>query len=60
MKIYKGAPTESLQDFTAKLSFQGQSTDLTIDQFLYRGAKVKNSQYIIAIIVYAGIDTKIS
>lgn len=52
-------PNENLGQFEGTISYNGQIVILGVKQFLLRGAKLKNTKWIVGIVVYTGEDTKI-
>jgi magnesium-transporting ATPase (P-type) len=55
-----GAPDPDLYNATGTISIGGD-TSLNVDtkQFMLRGAILKNTEWIIGVVAYTGIDTKI-
>eukprot|EP01062_Namystynia_karyoxenos_P061848 TRINITY_DN5451_c0_g4_i1.p1 TRINITY_DN5451_c0_g4~~TRINITY_DN5451_c0_g4_i1.p1 ORF type:complete len:1302 (+),score=519.96 TRINITY_DN5451_c0_g4_i1:130-3906(+) len=51
-------PGPDLHEWTGKLSFNDRSEGVNISQFLYRGCKIVNTQWVYGIIIYTGVDTK--
>lgn len=63
-KVQCGAPNKDLHDFDARIVIprdSGRDTvhSLSINQFLPRGALLRNTDWIYGAVVYAGLETKI-
>ncbi|XP_053164052.1 phospholipid-transporting ATPase IB isoform X3 [Hemicordylus capensis] len=59
-KIECEGPNRHLYDFTGNLRFDGQSpVPIGPDQILLRGAQIRNTQWVLGIVVYTGHDTKL-
>ena len=54
-----GDPTIDLYTFVGKLRVSGKTYPLGIDNFLLKGANLKNTEWIVGLIVYTGNETKI-
>ncbi|OXB81390.1 UNVERIFIED_CONTAM: hypothetical protein H355_001607 [Colinus virginianus] len=53
-------PNRHLYDFTGTLRLDGQSpVPVGPDQILLRGAQLRNTQWVLGIVVYTGFDTKL-
>mmetsp|Transcript_3580 Transcript_3580/g.7693 ORF Transcript_3580/g.7693 Transcript_3580/m.7693 type:complete len:1191 (-) Transcript_3580:28-3600(-) len=52
-------PNSRIYTFNGVLSFQSQMVPLTNEQFLLRGCSLKNTAWIIGLVVYTGHETKI-
>ncbi|NXI51384.1 AT8A2 ATPase, partial [Chloroceryle aenea] len=53
-------PNRHLYDFTGNLRLDGQSSiPVGPDQILLRGAQLRNTQWVLGIVVYTGHDTKL-
>uniref|UniRef100_A0A8D0L8A1 Phospholipid-transporting ATPase n=1 Tax=Sphenodon punctatus TaxID=8508 RepID=A0A8D0L8A1_SPHPU len=53
-------PNRHLYDFTGNLRIDGQSpVSIGPDQILLRGAQLRNTQWVLGIVVYTGHDTKL-
>jgi len=60
LEVTAGEPSADLYSFRGTLKVEGMdSQDLDLKQFLHRGAIVVNSEYIDAMVVYTGRETKI-
>jgi phospholipid-translocating ATPase len=59
LKIYASKPDADLYKFQGSVEMGGSQHSLDLKQFLHRGALVKNSNYLDAVVVYTGVDTKI-
>ncbi|KAF7251029.1 Phospholipid-transporting ATPase IB [Varanus komodoensis] len=59
-KIECEGPNRHLYDFTGNLRLDGQSpVPIGPDQILLRGAQIRNTQWVLGIVVYTGHDTKL-
>ncbi|XP_059503424.1 phospholipid-transporting ATPase IA isoform X4 [Stegostoma tigrinum] len=59
-KLECESPNRHLYDFVGNIRFDGKSTfPLGQDQILLRGAQLRNTQWVIGIVVYTGHDTKL-
>ncbi|KAJ6662302.1 hypothetical protein lerEdw1_012466 [Lerista edwardsae] len=59
-KIECEGPNRHLYDFTGNLRIDGQSpVPVGPDQILLRGAQIRNTQWVLGIVVYTGHDTKL-
>lgn len=63
-KIQATAPNKDLHEFDARLHLtKPDGTEktyaLSINQFLPRGAVLRNTEYVFAVVVYTGLDTKV-
>ncbi|XP_029458429.1 phospholipid-transporting ATPase IB [Rhinatrema bivittatum] len=52
-------PNRHLYDFTGNLHLDNSSNPVGPDQVLLRGAQLRNTQWVIGIVVYTGHDTKL-
>jgi magnesium-transporting ATPase (P-type) len=53
-------PSKDIYKFEGLMKFENDSDELDLKQFIPRGAMIKNSQEVIAMIVYTGPDTKLA
>uniref|UniRef100_H9G6C4 Phospholipid-transporting ATPase n=1 Tax=Anolis carolinensis TaxID=28377 RepID=H9G6C4_ANOCA len=59
-KIECEGPNRHLYDFTGNLRIDGQSpVPIGPDQILLRGAQIRNTQWVLGVVVYTGHDTKL-
>eukprot|EP00760_Papus_ankaliazontas_P008917 PhM_4_TR13946/c0_g1_i2/m.5266/K14802/DRS2, ATP8A; phospholipid-transporting ATPase len=58
LNIIQGLPHESLVQWQGVQHCEGTTVPLGIDQFLYRGAFIRNTEWVYGVVVYAGIHTK--
>ncbi|XP_013928112.1 PREDICTED: phospholipid-transporting ATPase IB [Thamnophis sirtalis] len=59
-KIECEGPNRHLYDFTGNLRLENQSpVPIGPDQILLRGAQIRNTQWVLGIVVYTGHDTKL-
>uniref|UniRef100_A0A8D0BYH3 Phospholipid-transporting ATPase n=1 Tax=Salvator merianae TaxID=96440 RepID=A0A8D0BYH3_SALMN len=59
-KIECEGPNRHLYDFTGNLRLDGQSpVPIGPDQILLRGAQIRNTQWVLGLVVYTGHDTKL-
>jgi phospholipid-transporting ATPase len=59
---YGSLPDKELHKFSSKLKLDGMSDPLIFEgdkQLLYRGARLKNTKYILGLSIYTGKNTKI-
>ena len=54
-----GEPTIDLYNFIGKLRVSGKTYPLSIDNFLLKGANLKNTEWMVGVIAYSGNETKI-
>ena len=62
IKLDVSAPAADLYTFRGSLTcpeLDNFKMDLDIKQFLHRGAILKNSEYIDAVVIYTGVQTKL-
>ncbi|KAK4603667.1 hypothetical protein RGQ29_012256 [Quercus rubra] len=52
-------PNEKLYSFVGNLSCDGREYPLSIQQLLLRGSKLKNTEYVFGVVIFAGHDTKV-
>ena len=52
-------PNERLYSFIGTLSYDGKDYPLSIQQLLLRGSKLKNTEYVFGVVIFAGHDTKV-
>ncbi|XP_030953945.1 probable phospholipid-transporting ATPase 8 [Quercus lobata] len=52
-------PNEKLYSFVGNLSCDGKEYPLSIQQLLLRGSKLKNTEYVFGVVIFAGHDTKV-
>lgn len=52
-------PNANLYDFSGTIEVMGKRLMMGPKQFLLRGSKLKNTKWVIGIVCYTGIDTKI-
>ncbi|KAK4261232.1 hypothetical protein QN277_004260 [Acacia crassicarpa] len=52
-------PNNSLYTFTGNLIFQAQTLPLSPNQILLRGCSVKNTGYIVGVVIFTGHETKV-
>lgn len=60
LSVDASPPEQDLYSFNGTLTVADGKMTLDIKQFLHRGSVVKNSKYIDAMIIYTGVNTKIS
>jgi phospholipid-transporting ATPase len=51
-------PNRNIYEFTANMEFRGQRFPLSQSNIVLRGCQLKNTQWIIGVVVYAGQETK--
>lgn len=51
-------PNRNIYEFTANMEFRGQRFSLSQSNIVLRGCQLKNTQWIIGVVVYAGQETK--
>ncbi|XP_062166085.1 phospholipid-transporting ATPase 1-like isoform X1 [Alnus glutinosa] len=51
-------PNRNIYEFTANMEFRGQRLPLSQSNIVLRGCQLKNTQWIIGVVVYAGQETK--
>ena len=51
-------PNEKLYSFIGTLHYDGKEYPLSIQQLLLRGSKLKNTEYVFGVVIFAGHDTK--
>lgn len=52
-------PNAHLNEFTGKISTQELVRPLCLSQMLLRGAKLKNTKWIVGVVIYTGHDAKL-
>ncbi|KAK7833496.1 putative phospholipid-transporting atpase 8 [Quercus suber] len=52
-------PNEKLYSFVGNLSCDGKEYPLSMQQLLLRGSKLKNTEYVFGVVIFAGHDTKV-
>lgn len=57
--VHTGQPEPGLLSWTGMIEYDGAEYALSLDQFLYRGCCLKNTSYAWAMVIYAGVDTKL-
>jgi phospholipid-transporting ATPase len=58
LELKTGAPDPGLLHWNGMISVRGHDTAVGLDQFLYRSAVLRNTDWIWGMVVYAGVDTK--
>ena len=58
LELKTGAPDPGLLHWNGMITVHGQETAVGLDQFLYRSAVLRNTDWIWGVVVYAGVDTK--
>ncbi|KAI9009039.1 hypothetical protein DFJ74DRAFT_711330 [Hyaloraphidium curvatum] len=62
-KVQAGVPNKDLHEFDARLVINRGTREsvhsLSINQFLPRGAVLRNTEFVYAVAVYTGLDTKV-
>ncbi|KAF5471430.1 hypothetical protein F2P56_008222 [Juglans regia] len=51
-------PNRNIYEFTANMDFKGQKFSLSQSNIVLRGCQLKNTEWIIGVVVYAGQETK--
>lgn len=51
-------PNRNIYEFTANMEFNGQRCSLSQSNIILRGCQLKNTDYVIGVVVYAGQETK--
>eukprot|EP01065_Artemidia_motanka_P012445 TRINITY_DN1683_c4_g1_i1.p1 TRINITY_DN1683_c4_g1~~TRINITY_DN1683_c4_g1_i1.p1 ORF type:complete len:1261 (+),score=508.77 TRINITY_DN1683_c4_g1_i1:92-3874(+) len=51
-------PGPDLHEWTGKLTYDGKSEGVNIQQFLYRGSMLTNTAWAFGLVIYTGVDTK--
>lgn len=51
-------PNRNIYEFTANMDFNGQKVSLSQSNIILRGCQVKNTEWIVGVVVYAGQETK--
>lgn len=51
-------PNRNIYEFTANMEFRGQKFSLSQSNIVLRGCQLKNTEWIIGVVVYAGQETK--
>lgn len=59
-KIACEAPHHNLYVFNANITYQEKTHSIDVKQLLLRGAGLRNTPWVIGVIAYTGIDTKLS
>lgn len=54
-----GGPSEYIDKFGGKLDKKGSTSAVDFPNFLLRGCSLKNTKWIIGLVVYTGHETKI-
>ncbi|XP_051119366.1 probable phospholipid-transporting ATPase 8 [Andrographis paniculata] len=52
-------PNEDLYSFVGTLYYDGMSYPLSLEQFLLRDSKLRNTDYVYGVVVFTGHDTKV-
>ncbi|KAI4314247.1 hypothetical protein L6164_027175 [Bauhinia variegata] len=52
-------PNNSLYTFTGNLIFQNQTLPLSPNQILLRGCSLRNTEYVVAVVIFTGHETKV-
>ncbi|XP_061366109.1 phospholipid-transporting ATPase 3-like [Gastrolobium bilobum] len=52
-------PNNSLYTFTGNLIFQNQTLPLSPNQLLLRGCSLRNTEYIVGVVIFTGHETKV-
>lgn len=58
-RINSGPPDENLYSYSGTLEMNGRTIGLGAKQLVIRGASLRNTDYIIGVVVYTGKDTKL-
>lgn len=53
-------PNEDLKSFEGSLNYEGESTPLSLNNLVLRGANLRHTSFILGVAVYTGADTKLS
>ncbi|KAK9291287.1 hypothetical protein L1049_009476 [Liquidambar formosana] len=51
-------PNRNIYEFTANMEFKGQKISLSQSNIILRGCQLKNTEWVIGVVVYAGQETK--
>nr|CAJ2469358.1 unnamed protein product [Leishmania braziliensis] len=57
--LHTSLPDPGLLSWTGLLELNGEEHALSLNQFLYRGCVLRNTDWVWGMVVYAGIDTKL-
>jgi phospholipid-transporting ATPase len=58
MTIEMGKPSPALLSWGGVVTLNGEEFSVGLDQFLYRSCLLKNTEWALGVVMYAGIDTK--
>jgi len=58
-KMTVSHPNSSINEFSGVLHFMKKKVSLKANNLMLRGSKLKNTQYVIGVVVYTGLETKI-
>eukprot|EP00759_Apiculatamorpha_spiralis_P023498 PhF_6_TR27177/c0_g2_i1/m.39850/K01530/E3.6.3.1; phospholipid-translocating ATPase len=58
IQIRCGTPSPSLSNWNGVMVVDGREVAVGIDQFLYRSALLRNTEFVWGVVLYAGVDTK--
>ncbi|KAK7196678.1 phospholipid-transporting ATPase 1-like protein [Novymonas esmeraldas] len=56
--LHTSTPDPGLLSWTGLLEVNGEEHALSLDQFLYRGCVLRNTDWVWGMVAYAGVDTK--
>lgn len=57
--LHTSPPDPGLLSWTGMIELDGSEYSLSLDQFLYRGCVLRNTDWVWGMVAYAGIDTKL-
>ncbi|KAG5483540.1 hypothetical protein CUR178_07862 [Leishmania enriettii] len=57
--LHTSLPDPGLLSWTGLLELNGEEHALSLNQFLYRGCVLRNTDWVWGMVVYAGVDTKL-
>lgn len=57
--LHTTPPSPELHNWTGFLTVDGVDHPVCIDQFLYRGCVLRNTEWVFGMVAFAGVDTKI-
>ncbi|KPI89638.1 phospholipid-transporting ATPase 1-like protein [Leptomonas seymouri] len=56
--LHSSTPDPGLLSWNGMLELNGEEVALSLDQFLYRGCVLRNTDWVWGMVAYAGVDTK--
>ncbi len=52
-------PDEQIYKFDATYQYENERASFGLENFLHRGSSLKNTEWVIGVVVYSGHDTKV-